>query len=133
MWLVGVVSVWQVSASPPNHRNNKRYRISFAIQPLRKICCTFTAAYVRGPGFVLVADLASEIQMIHLFHTRGDGLSLPCKRHFAANVTDAICTISTGGISSAGLTLLGSLCGIYDTGVNGCCVRDGLMQYDAIL
>jgi len=41
--------------------------MSFAIQPLRKICYTFTAAYVRGPGFVLVADLGSEIQMIYLF------------------------------------------------------------------
>ena len=42
---------------PPNHRNSKRHSMSFAIQPLRKICCTFKAAYVRGPGFVLVADL----------------------------------------------------------------------------
>jgi len=36
--------------------------MSFAIQLLRKICCTFTAAYVREPGFILVADLASEIK-----------------------------------------------------------------------
>jgi len=36
------------------------------------------------------------------------------------------------GITSAELTLLGSLCGIYDAGVNGCGVHDGLMQYDAI-
>jgi hypothetical protein len=56
----------------------------------KMICCTFTAAYVRGPGFVLVADLASEIQMI-----RGDGLSLPCKHHFTTNVTRGICTINT--------------------------------------
>jgi len=55
--------------------------MSFAIQLLRKICCTFTAAYVRGPGFVLDADLASEIQIIRLFRYRGDGLSLTCKRH----------------------------------------------------
>jgi hypothetical protein len=34
--------------------------------------------------------------------------------------------------TNAGLTLLGSLCGIYGAGVNGCGVRDGLMQYDAI-
>ena len=80
---------------PPNHRNSKRHLMSFAIQPLRKICCTFTAAYVRGPGFVLVADLASEIQMIRLFHYRGDDLSLPCKRHFTTNVTKVICTIHT--------------------------------------
>ena len=69
--------------------------MSFAIQSLRKMCCTFTAAYVRGPGFVLVADLASEIQMIRLFHYRGDGLSLPCKPHFTANVTKVIYTINT--------------------------------------
>jgi hypothetical protein len=50
---------------PPNHRNSKRHRMSFTIQPMWKICCTFTAAYVRGPGYVLVANLASEIQMIH--------------------------------------------------------------------
>ena len=50
------------------------------------------AAYVRGPGFKLVADLASEIQMIRLFHYRGDGLSLPC--NFIANVTKVICTIN---------------------------------------
>jgi len=67
----------------------------FIIQPLRKNCCTFTAAYVRGPGYVLVADLASEIQMIRLFFYRGDDLSLPCLRHFTANVTKVICTINT--------------------------------------
>jgi len=38
--------------------------MSFAIQPLRKICYTFTAAYVRGQRFVLVADLESEIIII---------------------------------------------------------------------
>jgi len=80
---------------PPNHRKSKRHRMSFAIQSLRKIFCTFTAVYVRGPGFVLVADLTSEIQMIRLFHYRGDGLYLPCKRHFTANVTKFICTINT--------------------------------------
>ena len=79
---------------PPNHRKSKRHRMRFAIQLLRKIFCTFTAAYVRGPGFVLVTDLASGIQMIHLFHYRGDGLSLPCKRHFITNVK-IICTINT--------------------------------------
>jgi hypothetical protein len=47
--------------------------MSFAFQPLRKIFCTFKAAYVRDSGFVLVADLASEKQMIRLFHYRGDG------------------------------------------------------------
>jgi len=36
------------------------------------------------------------------------------------------------GITNAGLTLLGSFCGIYDAGVNGCGVHDGLMQYDTI-
>jgi len=41
--------------------------MSSAIQPLRKICCVFTAANVRGQGFVLVADLASEIQMMRFF------------------------------------------------------------------
>ena len=80
---------------PPNHKNNKRHRMSSAIQPLRKICCTFTAAYVRGPGFDLVADLGSLIQMIRLFHTRSDGLSLPCKRHFTTDVTKVICNINT--------------------------------------
>ena len=69
--------------------------MSFAVQPLRKVCCTFTAAYVRGPGFILVADLASEIQMIRIFLSRGDDLSLPCKRHFTENVTKVICTINT--------------------------------------
>jgi len=34
---------------PPKHRNSKRHRMSVAIQPLQKICCTFTAAYVPGP------------------------------------------------------------------------------------
>jgi len=79
---------------PPNHRNSKRHRMSFAIQPLRKICCTFTAAYVRGPGSVLVADLSSEIQTIRHFHYRGNGLSLPSKRHYTANITKVICTIN---------------------------------------
>jgi len=81
----------------------------------------------------LVADLASEIQIIRLFHYRGDGISLPCKRHFTANVTllSALLT-KLRVITNAGLALLGSLCGIYDTGVNGCRVHDGLMQYDAI-
>jgi len=69
--------------------------MSFDIQPLRKICCTFTAAYLWGPEFVLVADLASEIQMIRFFHYRGDGISLSCKRHFTANVINVICTINT--------------------------------------
>jgi len=91
---VSCVIIWL----PPNHRNSKRYRMSFAIQPLRKICCTLTAAYVRDPGFILVADLASEIQKIRLFHYRGDGLSLPCKRYFAINVTKVICTINTVNI-----------------------------------
>jgi len=67
----------------------------FAIQPLRKICCTFTAAYVQGSGFVLVAYLAAEIQIISLLFYRGDDLSLPCKCHFTPNVTKAICTINT--------------------------------------
>jgi len=62
-----------------------------------------------GSGFGLVADLASEIQMIRLFHYRGGGLSLPCKRHFIAKV---ICTINTVTrhhscwINTAGITLL---------------------------
>jgi hypothetical protein len=34
--------------------------------------------------------------------------------------------------TNAGLTLLGSLDSIYDAGVNGRGVHDGLMQYDAI-
>jgi hypothetical protein len=34
---------------------------------------------------------------------------------------------------NAGLTLLGSLCGIYDAGENGRGVQDGLMQYDAMV
>jgi hypothetical protein len=84
----------------PNHRNSKRHRVSFAIQPLRKICCTFTAAYLRGPGFVLVADLASEIQMIRLFHYRGDGFSLPCKPHLTANVRMAADKISNADIQN---------------------------------
>jgi hypothetical protein len=32
------------------------------------------------------------------------------------------------GITNVGLTLLGSLCGIYDTEVNGFGVHDWLMQ-----
>jgi hypothetical protein len=44
--------------------------MSFAIQPLQKICCTFTAACVWGLGFILVADLVSELQMVRLFHYR---------------------------------------------------------------
>jgi len=104
--------------------------MSYAIQPLRKICRTFTAAYVRGPGFVLVADLASEIKMIHFLHYRGDGLSLPCNGHITGNVTKAICLlIQLRRITNAGLTLLGSLCGIYDAGVNGCGVHGRLLQY----
>ena len=47
---------------PPNHTYSKWHHMSFDIQPLRKICCTFMAVYVQGPRFVLVADLASEIQ-----------------------------------------------------------------------
>jgi hypothetical protein len=62
--------------------------MTFAIHSLRKFCCTFTAAYVRGPAFVLVADIASETQVIRLFHYRGFGLSLLYKRHFTANVTN---------------------------------------------
>jgi len=88
---VSCVIIWL----PPNHMNSKRHRLSFAIQPLRNVCCTFMAAQVRGPGFVLVTDLASEIQMIRPFHYRGDDLSSPCKRHFTANVTNVICTINT--------------------------------------
>ena len=33
-------------------------------------------------------------------------------------------------MTNAGLILLGSLCGIYDAGVNGCGVHDELMEYD---
>jgi hypothetical protein len=44
--------------------------MSFAIQSLRKICCTSTAAYKN----VRVAVLASGEQMIGVFHYRGDGL-----------------------------------------------------------
>jgi hypothetical protein len=43
----------------------------------------------------LVADLASEIQMIRLFHYRGDDLSLPCKRHGTTNLIKVICTTNT--------------------------------------
>ena len=42
---------------PPNHRNSRRHRMAFAIQPLRKIYCTFTAANVWGPDFVLLSVL----------------------------------------------------------------------------
>ena len=80
---------------PPNHRNSKRHRTSSAIQPQRKICSACNAAYLREPGFVLIADLASEIQMIHLFQCRAYGLSLTCKSHFIANVTKDICIIIT--------------------------------------
>jgi hypothetical protein len=83
--------------------------------------------------FFLVADVASEIQMIRLCHYRADGLSLPRKSHFTANVTKlSALSPQLRGITNAGLTLLGSLCGICDAGINGCGVRDGLMQYDAI-
>ena len=88
---------------------------------------------MRGSGFALVADLASEIQMIRLFHYRGDSLSLSWKRHFTGNVTKfSAPSTQLRRIINAGLTLLRSLCGIYDAGVNGCGVHDGLMQYDAI-
>jgi hypothetical protein len=45
-------------------------------------------------------------------------------------VNFTLCTLLTQlrGVTNAGLTLLGSFCGIYDTGVNGCGVRDGLMH-----
>ena len=59
-----------------------------AVGPMMIMICA-------GPGFGLIADLASEIQMIRLFHYRGGGLSLPCKRHFTANVTKVICTTNT--------------------------------------
>ena len=62
---VSCVIIWL----PPNHTNSKRNRMSFATQLLRKICCTFMTAYMRGLGFVSVADLESEIQMIRLFFT----------------------------------------------------------------
>jgi hypothetical protein len=94
-WSTEVVVSCVISWLPPNHRNSKRHRVSFVIQPLRKICCTFTAAYVWGPGFILVADLASEIKMIRFFHYCNYGLSLSCKCHFTANVTKVICTINT--------------------------------------
>ena len=84
-----------------------------------------------GPGFILVADLASEIQTIRLLHYRGGGLSLPCKCRFTANALSALLT-QLRLTTNAGLTLLGSLFGIYDAGVNGCGVHDGLMQYDAM-
>jgi hypothetical protein len=80
---------------PPNHRKSKWHRMHFAMQSLRNICCTFTAAYVRGLRIVVVVGLASQIQMISLFHYRGDGLTLPCKRHFTANITKVICIINT--------------------------------------
>jgi len=83
---VSCVITWH----PPNHRKDKRHHMCFTSQLLRKICCTFMAAYMRGPGFVLVADLASETQIIRPFHYRGGGLSLPCKCHFTANVTKVI-------------------------------------------
>jgi hypothetical protein len=70
-----------ITSLPPNHRNSKWHRMSFANQPLWKICWAFTSAYVRGPIFVLVTDLVHEIQMICHYHYRGDGDSLPCKRH----------------------------------------------------
>jgi len=61
---ISCVITWLI----PNHRISKRHRMPFVIQSLRKICCTFTVEYVRGTGFKLVAALASEIQMIRLFH-----------------------------------------------------------------
>jgi hypothetical protein len=71
--------------------------------------------------------------MIRLYHYCGDGLSLPCKGHFTANVTKLSALLTQlRGITNAGLTLPGSLCGIYDAGINRCGVHDGLMQYDAI-
>ena len=75
---------------PPNHRDSKRHRMSFAIQPLRKICCTFTAANVRSPGFILVADLSSEVQMIRFFTIAVMVLSFPSERCFTANETKVI-------------------------------------------
>jgi hypothetical protein len=81
----------------------------------------------------LIADLASEIQIIRLFHNRSNDLfclanvtSPQMKQKLSALLTQL------RGIANARLTLLGSLCGINDAGVNGCRVYDGLMQYDAI-
>ena len=85
---VSCVFIWH----PPSHRNSNWHRMSFNIQLLRRICFTFTAAYVRGPGSVLVAVLSSEIQIVRPFHYRGDDLSFPCKRHFTAIVTKDICS-----------------------------------------
>jgi hypothetical protein len=118
---------------PPNNRNSKTASHDFAIQSMRKICCTFTAEYMRGSVFFLVAGISSEIQMICLFHYRGNGLSLLCKRHLTANVTNLSALLTQlQGINNAGLTLLFSLRSVYEAGVNGCSVHDGLIQYDAI-
>jgi hypothetical protein len=82
----------------------------------------------------LFTNFSSGIQTIRLFYYLGYGLSLSFKRYFTAKLIKAFGSIDTDvrGITNAGLTLLGSLCGIYDAGVNECGVHDGLMQYDAI-
>ena len=102
----------------------------FAVQPLLKICRTLTAAYVRGPGIVLVADLFSEIQTISEY--RCDGLPLSRERQLIANVTKlSALLIQIQRNGNAGLTLVGSLCGNYDARLNVCGVHDGLMRRDA--
>jgi len=80
---------------PPNYRNSKRQRMSFVIQPLRKIFCTFTAAYLRGPGFILVAHLASEIQMIGLFLLSRWWLFFALQTPLHRKCNKVICTINT--------------------------------------
>ena len=61
---------------------------------------------MRGTGFVLVADLSSEIQILGPFHYCGDGFSLPCKCHFTAIVTKISAVAQLRGMTNAGLTLL---------------------------
>jgi len=112
---------------PPNHRNSKRHLMFFAIQPLGKIFCTFTAAYVRGPMNCLGRRSCVRITNDRPFSLSRWWPSLPCKRHFTANVTKLSALLTQlRGITIAGLTLLGSLCGIYDAGINGCAVHDGM-------
>jgi len=97
MWLLGFLQIIGTA-------NGIAYLLSFShcerfVAYLRQymcgICISHKVSDILRPGFVLVADLVSEVQMISLFHYRGDGLSLSCKRHFTANVTKVICTINT--------------------------------------
>ena len=116
---------------PPNHRKSKQHRISFAIQPLWKVFACLRQHMCGAQDLSWLPILHPKYKW-YSFFTIAEMAFLLLANDTSPQMKKKLSALLTQLRGIINLTLLGSLCGIYEAEVNGCGVHYGLMQYDAI-